>query len=377
MKKIGLIFMFLLSFQLVFSQEKEVNFEADYIKTNQGNTTIEINEMQELVYLILALTETANNPNIINQTTSYYQEVAANFKTFSSHGIVKAFDEELKTNIVNFILLPANAYGFKFEGEKIVRTNVYIFPAKGIGKFEVKENPILNYIDQLEDFSKKTKFRAFYQAHKTYYDSLKTEYKNFADIEKQRSWLEQKFDTTIHSYRVLTSPLMGAINATHTFEDNEFKEILLFLPTIRSDKDWSELYKKAMNTRIIFTEIDHNYVGPVSEKNTEKINSIFDHRQIWVDANNKGTGHYPNPIKIFDEYLTWGLYVLYAYDTFGNESEVFEQTIRNVNEVMVNKRGFIKFKAFNEFLLQLYQNNKEKKIEMLYPQLLDWSSKQL
>ena len=369
--------MFLLSFQLVFSQDKEVNFEADYIKTNKGNTTIEINEMQELVYLILSLTETANNPNIINQTTLYYQEVVANFKTFSSHEIVKAFDEELKTNIVNFILLPANAYGFKFEGEKIVRTNVYIFPAKGIGKFEVKENPILNYIDQLEDFSKKTKFREFYQAHKTYYDFLKTEYKNFVDIEKQRSWLEQKFDTTIHSYRVLTSPLMGAINATHTFEDNEFKEILLFLPTIRSDKDWSELYKKAMNTRIIFTEIDHNYVGPVSEKNTEKINSIFDHRQIWVDENNKGTGHYPNPIKIFDEYLTWGLYVLYAYDTFGNDSEVFEQTIRNVNEVMVNKRGFFKFKAFNEFLLQLYQNNKEKKIEMLYPQLLDWSSKQL
>lgn len=377
MKKVSVIIMFLCCFQIALSQDKEVNFDQSYIQANNGQTTIEINEMQELVYLILALTETANNPNIINQTTPYYQEILTDFKSFSSHEIVQAFDKELKTNLVNFILLPANAYGFKFEGEKIVATNVYIFPAKGIGKFEVKENPILGYIDQLEDFSKKTKFRSFYKTHQAYYDSLKTAYKNFAAIENQKNWLEQKFDTSINSYRVLTSPLIGSINATHTFQDNGFKEILLFLPTIRSDKDWSALFQKAMNTRIIFTEIDHNYVGPVSEKNSDKINSIFDKRQIWVDETNKGIDHYPTPIKIFDEYLTWGLFVLYAYDTFGNNSEVLEQSIQNVNDVMVNKRGFIKFKEFNDFLLNLYHKNKGKKIETLYPLLLEWSSKQL
>lgn len=35
-----------------FSQEKELNFDAKYIKANQGKTTIEINEAQELVYIL-------------------------------------------------------------------------------------------------------------------------------------------------------------------------------------------------------------------------------------------------------------------------------------------------------------------------------------
>ena len=36
----------------VFSQEKEVNFQKKYIKENNQKTTIEINEAQELVYII-------------------------------------------------------------------------------------------------------------------------------------------------------------------------------------------------------------------------------------------------------------------------------------------------------------------------------------
>lgn len=359
-----------------FSQSKNVTFDKTYIKNNNQKTTIEINEAQELTYIIMALTDFAKeNPNMVKQNTEYYKDVKNHFAEYSNLPAVKSFDKLLRENIVNYFLLSGNAYGFKFNGSKLIPTKVYNFPAKGIGKYEIKVNPILTYAKEIEEFAKETEFRKFYKNHTQYYNQLKTEYQDFATISAQKEWLENRFDYKINSYRVLTSPLIAGMNATHTFEDNGFKEILLFLPTIRSDKDWSEKFKQVMNTRIIFTEIDHNYVGPVSEKNSEKINSIFNNREKWVNSENKSTAHYPNPIKVYDEYLTWGLFILYSYDKVGNDTELFQQIVNNVNDMMI-KKGFPKSKEFNSQLLNLYKNSKDKKIENLYIPLLEWSAKE-
>lgn len=359
-----------------FSQSKNVTFDKTYIKNNNQKTTIEINEAQELTYIIMALTDFAKeNPNMVKQNTEYYKDVKNHFAEYSNLPAVKSFDKLLRENVVNYFLLSGNAYGFKFNGSKLIPTKVYNFPAKGIGKYEIKVNPILTYAKEIEEFAKETEFRKFYKNHTQYYNQLKTEYQDFATISAQKEWLENRFDYKINSYRVLTSPLIAGMNATHTFEDNGFKEILLFLPTIRSDKDWSEKFKQVMNTRIIFTEIDHNYVGPVSEKNSEKINSIFNNREKWVNSENKSTAHYPNPIKVYDEYLTWGLFILYSYDKVGNDTELFQQIVNNVNDMMI-KKGFPKSKEFNSQLLNLYKNSKDKKIENLYIPLLEWSAKE-
>lgn len=358
-----------------FSQSKNVTFDKTYIKNNNQKTTIEINEAQELTYIIMALTDFAKeNPNMVKQNTEYYKDVKNHFAEYSNLPAVKSFDKLLRENVVNYFLLSGNAYGFKFNGSKLIPTKVYNFPAKGIGKYEIKVNPILTYAKEIEEFAKETEFRKFYKNHAQYYNQLKTEYQDFATISAQKEWLENRFDYKINSYRVLTSPLIAGMNATHTFEDNGFKEILLFLPTIRSDKDWSEKFKQVMNTRIIFTEIDHNYVDPVSEKNSEKINSIFNNREKWVNSENKSTAHYPNPIKVYDEYLTWGLFILYSYDKVGNDTELFQQIVNNVNDMMI-KKGFPKSKEFNSQLLNLYKNSKDKKIENLYIPLLEWSAK--
>lgn len=361
----------------VFSQEKEVSFGTNYVIANNEKTTIEINELQELTYIIISLTDFGQkNPNLTKQDTQYYQDVKKHFSKYSNLPVVEKFNNLLNENIVNYIILSGNAYGFKFKGNKIIPTNVYNFPAKGIGKYEVKTNPIITLSKDLEEFAKKSNYRKFYKKHQVYYNSLIDEYKNYATINEQKEWLESRFEYKINSYRVLTSPLISSLNATHTFEDNGFKEMLLFLPTIRNDKEWSEKFKKATNTRIIFTEIDHNYVGPVSAKNLDKINSIFNDRKKWVDENNKGIPHYPNPLKIYDEYLTWGLFILYSYDKFGNDTKLFTEIIDNVNNMMVNTRGFIKAKEFNAELLRLYRNSTDKKIENLYKPLLDWSAKE-
>ncbi|EFK59855.1 Uncharacterised protein [Sphingobacterium spiritivorum] len=361
----------------VFGQQKDLNFDAAYKKQNDQKVTIEINELQELAYIILSLTDIAKNNKVMtDQGTEYYREIIAHFTPYAGHEVVHKFNTLLSENIINYFILAGNAYGFRFEKDKIVPTGIYNFPAKGVGKFEAETNPIITYINDLEDFAKKSKFRKFYKDHNRFYNDLKKEYHTFAAIDEQKKWLEKEFDYNINSYRVLTSPLIGGMNATHTFEDNDFKETLLFLPTIKKDKEWTENYRKAINTRIIFTEIDHNYVGPVSENNKEKINSIFDNRAKWVDSTNRSTQHYPTPVKVFDEYLTWGLFLLYAHDLFPDDQVVFNQMVENVNTMMISKKGFPKAKEFNEELLKLYMEHKDKGIASLYAPLLEWSARQ-
>lgn len=140
---------------------------------------------------------------------------------------------------------------------------------------------------------------------------------------------------------MLTSPLIGGIHTTSTFEDNSFKETLLFSPIIKYNEDWSAEFNEAMNSRVIFTEIDHNYVGPLSAqyKYKARIDTLFDKRNIWVNQENRSIEHYPSPEKVFNEYLTWGLFILYAYDNFPGNDELIQRVIDHVNDMM-NTKGF-------------------------------------
>ncbi|WP_293887385.1 MULTISPECIES: DUF4932 domain-containing protein [unclassified Sphingobacterium] len=368
---------FILTWNLALCQQREVDFSNAYIAHNDGKTTVEINEAQELVYIIFSITDFGKeNPNMTKQNTEYFEEVKSHFTAFSDLPIVKKFDQQLRENLTNYFLLAANVYGFKFKDDELIPTNIYIFPAKGVGNYQIKSNPIPAYKKELEEFIRKSGYRAFYKQHKPYYDSLRAAYEEYASIAEQKEWLEKRFNYKINSYRILTSPLIAGMNATHTFKYKGFKEILLFLPTLREDESWSPKFKKAINTRIIFTEIDHNYVGPLSEKNKKQIDTIFNNREFWIDASNKSTVHYPSPVKVFDEYLTWGLFILYCYDKFGEDYDLFGQIVENVNDMMVNKKGFPKADEFNAELFSRYKDNKNKDMESLYKPLLEWCSRQ-
>ena len=83
-----------------FGQEKEVNFEKNYINSNNNKTTIEINEVQELIYIILSITDFGTtNPNMTNQNTEYFKDVKSHFSQYSNLPIVEKFDKQLKKTL--------------------------------------------------------------------------------------------------------------------------------------------------------------------------------------------------------------------------------------------------------------------------------------
>src|SRR5690606_37426456 len=82
------------------------------------------------------------------------------------------FDSLLNESIINFFILAGNAYGYQFESDHIVPTHVYGFFAKGVRKFEVKTNPIPVYLNELEEFVRKSNYRKFYADHERYYQAI-------------------------------------------------------------------------------------------------------------------------------------------------------------------------------------------------------------
>jgi len=374
MKKIGIIILLFLIHSLVYTQTKDVRFTNEYSRLNDNKVNIEINEVQELTYVLMAISATGlQDSNMVNQKSNYYQEVIHHFKPYANHRAIQIVDSLLNESIIYYIFLSSNAYGFQFEGDQLVRTKVYNFPAKGVGTKDIEEDPIEKYLQEFEDFAKVSNYRKFYQEQFPTYKKIIVDYEKYGELDKQKQWLESKFDYKIHSYRVLTSPLIGGINATRTFTDNNFKEMLLYLPTIKQESNWTEEYNVAMNSRVIFTEIDHNYVGPLSDEFKDTIGAVFDKREIWVDATVKSTEHYPTAIKVFDEYLTWGLFVLYVYDIFPQNENILIQVIDHVNDKMRIK-GFPKSKAFNKELLAIYRKNPQLKVKDIYPELLAWAA---
>jgi hypothetical protein len=150
----------------------------------------------------------------------------------------------------------------------------------------------------------------------------------------------------------------------------------MVLPPIEHNEKWTEKFTEAFNTRGIFTEIDHNYVRKPSLKYEKEINDALKDRTKWVDAKVYGTEYYPNPLHVFNEYMTFGVFLLYCEDVFKKDTETLKAVYDDVNGVMVKQRGFIKMKEFSDYLLTLRKANKNKKIEDLYPALLQWCAAQ-
>jgi hypothetical protein len=111
---------------------------------------------------------------------------------------------------------------------------------------------------------------------------------------------------------------------------------------------------------MVFTEIDHNYINPLSDKYLEEINTFIGDLEKW---NNMKYRDYPSAVSTFNEYMTYAFYTLYVMDSYNQEDA--ELIIKRCEEVMHN-RGFIQFSEFNQKLMSLYAKDNNFTEEGLY-----------
>jgi len=350
-----------------FAQYK-VNFTEKFKKENQGKYKIEVNETKELIHIMIAITKFGlENDDMIEQKGKYYQDMIAHFKPYANEKIIKTFDSLLNVSAYNYIFLTGNGISYDFKGNKLVKNVIFDFPATTVSNLKITENPITTYKKEIEAFAKKSKFRKFYNVHKPNYTALISNYEKNANLGRQWKWLEKNFKTTQNSYIIFCSPLINGLNYTGDFVNNNFKLIYMVLPPLDILENLTERQNELLNTRIMFTEIDHNYVKAPTNANQETIKAYFKDRKEWANENINGVSAYPNPVKVFDEYMTFGVFVLYCKENYDNNDFVFAK--ESVISLM-KERGFPKMQEFTDKLLKLRAENPNQKIDDIYPEFL-------
>lgn len=342
--------------------ESRFSFNEDYIRANKGKFGIEVPEVQELVHIIIALTPKGiADKNMVNHEGKYYQTVLKEFNEYRSDPLVLQMQEFLKKGMYN--ILKMDACGFYFEGDEIKKDPVYDKLSWG------GPNHIELLIPELERFARQTNFRGFYKSHSSYYEHLMKLMNKQIRVQEQWDWLEKNFKVKYDHYRITFSPLVKEKHSRNNFAQSDFKQTVIFNRGPFENSKYSEKKTEGLMAGMIFTEIDHNYVNPASDKHTSEIKAGISDLSAWATKNT--LKDYPTEYAVFNEYMTWAVYSLYAKEKF--EKEDFEEIYSILENHMTTYRGFKKFPEFNSKLMDLYEKRSEdQSIEDLYPEVVKW-----
>ena len=353
---------------------KNVHFTDAYIAEHQGKLEVEIPEVHELANIMVAISAIGQqDSNMVDMTTDYHQEVMAHFSAFSDHAAIDTMNNNITGVYDNdsyyyYYSLKMNACGYVFdERSQIVDDGIIHFMG-----FPGIADPFVTNTPLFEDFAQQSGFREFYQSHQTYYDSLLTIYRQLNPIDQMQDWLENKFDMKYGNYRVTFSPLVGGAHSTQRFSDNGFDQTVMFVCRAEPSPKYNAAVNEMRDSRVVFTEIDHNFVNPISDQYTSQIDQAMADRNKWVQEG--AASAYSSPYAVFNEYMTWAVFSMYCIDYF-DEKDV-SQFIDQMENQMADSRGFINFAAFNQHLISLYEPNRDLPIRTLYEEMLAWCAGQ-
>lgn len=346
-------------------QSKPVEFNKKYIEKNKGKYSVFTPKVHELVNISIALTNIGKqDSNMVYMKSDYYKKVISYFDKYKEHTLIDSLNQHITEIFGNstynyYYNIRMNACMYSFDGEKIVNNSPY--NRLGFGG----NNMLEELIPLLEDFSLKSDFNEFYKVNDIYYQSLVDSYYKLVPINKMWKWIEKKFPQRYDSYKIYFSPLIGGAHSTQKFSENYFKETIMFINAPIFLKEYSLKEKEAILSRIVFTEIDHNYVNPTTDKFPE-IGTILKPLKYW----NNGTQGYDNSYYTFNEYMTWAIFTLYLYDNF--DQEIFDERNKIETDFMKYDRGFVKYGEFNAFVLNWYKQNPEEHLDKLFPKVIEW-----
>jgi len=354
------------------------NFSQKYINENQGKNSFELPEVYELANIIWVLSPSGRKSTNLQKDTKYFKEVQKFFKPYLNHPIFeKLIFEEENDYTQNYFEFRENSFIYEFSGDTIVKGKNYNYVFGD--DWQGFSNLFTELLPLVQDFSDKSNFRTFYKKHKKYYTNDLKRVSELLPLKNMQNWLEKEFPIKHNAYKVVFSPLIGGSHSTQKYfgrdnKDNSwFSESVMFICDANrydSNKNLTKTQKEGLYSGIVFTEIDHNYVNPISDKYKKEIANIFKSK-IWSDEKN---GFYNNPQSIFNEYMTHSVFCIWVTESYDNETS--DYVIKERVKMNAEKRGFIKFKEFNNEMIKLKKENPNKTVTELYPQIIEWAKQQ-
>lgn len=350
-----------------------------------GQVQFNIPEPYELANIIWTLSPSGQKATDLNKEGDYYKRMMAWFKPYLTHPIFKALSFPDTLYYEKYYEFRENSFAFNFKENTLGLNNTKLLfngPYYYVYGKELADSSLFGRLKPLvEDFALKSKFRQFYVKNGAYYQQQLERQRRLLPIKQMWTWLEIQFPKRKYqSYRIISSPLIGGSHSTQRYSTPNngkwFSENVMFIcGTDRYDRmqELTEKQREGLMSGIVFTEIDHNYVNPVTSQYGKQIDSVFSSRNVWAKTGN-ASDYYGKPVSVFNEYMTHAAFCLYIADNY--EEAVANYVISNREDLMVNRRNFIRFKAFNQYLLSLHREHKELKVVDLYPMVITWCKAQ-
>lgn len=351
----------------IIGKRKDVNFDASYQKKHNDSLEVNIPEVSELINIGIAISNLERrDSNMVYMESDYYKEVIRKFSPYKRHPFITLLNKYIKDNGAEsydfHYDLKGNACEYNMDNYGSIKNRGNIFEMS-LYKFP---NPVEQNLTIIEDFARETKFREFYKQNLPMYQGLITDFRNVIPVGQMWRWLESKSSERYNSYKMYLSPLTGGAHACQYFEDNGFKQISMYLAG-RILKPTKGLPISLSGAVMTFTEIDHAYINPLTNRYSSQMDSLMID-DIWTDSLNRK--FYKSGKEIFNEYMTWGLFTLFAYENYPSSS--VDPYISKIETFMAKRRGFTKFREFNQFLKKLYFEEGKPKIADLYPMVITW-----
>jgi len=335
------------------------DYSAEYIEQNRGQVLIEIPETFELANIVIAISEPGlNEQHRVHKQGAYYERVLAHFLPFKHHPLIAQSD---LTRNYGYPFRD-NSLAYRFDGREIVHAGQY---------FSIRHPDLFKrQLARLEDFARVSNFRQFYRDNLPYYERQIELYRRMVPVRQMWTWLEAQFPNRHDCYKIVFSPLLGASHETCSFRKADFSETIMFVSGPGESADVNDPVEQGCLSRVVFTEIDHNYVNRVTKDHLDRVNDVFADLGAWNQQNG-----YQSAEMTFNEYMTWAVFVLYAYDAY-DAYDAATIVQRSAMNTMVQRRRFVRFDEFARELLRLYRKRDEGQTSAdLYPAILDWAQK--
>jgi hypothetical protein len=335
---------------------------------------VRIPEMYELANIAVALTRVGPlDSNMVDMGTPYYRRAMEHFRPFADHALIDTLNNHIRVlgdmdGYWYYYAVTMNACAYEFDGDRIVAPD----PGVHLG-FDNVPDPVMAHRDLFEDFARESGFRDFHRENTPYYDSLKVTYRDLNPLEGMQQWLEERFGFGYASYTICFGPLVGGAHSTTSSRKGRTEHTTMFVSRAERFPDLGENLNRMIHSRVVFTEIDHNFVNPVSHKLRRRIGKALKDREAWVNDALPGATAYGNAESVFNEYMTWSLFSLYCMDRYP-EADVLDFLPR-MERQMVEDRGFVRFREFNRELLELHRRDPAAEGRTLVKAMVDWCAR--
>lgn len=342
---------------------------SDDVAAHDGRHEFLVPECFELANIVLVLTAWGADDKAGNffVDTPYHNAVSEHFGPNRDHPLFAALARMDFDSFNDFVGFRENSFAYAFEGRRLVRTA----PFSSWWNPQNLPDHFTANLALLEDFAEKSRFREFYRRHAELYERERAELGEMVDLEGLHAWLEARFPVRFNATRDLFSPLLRGNHSSSIKRSDNFAMIWIAVAGPRLARVKSVAGGDITGLRQIFTEIDHGYVDPVSVSHMERIREALSETKTWYA--NPG-GFYASPFASFNEYMTWGVMLLYVRDSYPRVR--YQLAREEVIEYMVRNRRFVAFEEFFAALVRLYDARSQgQTIADLYPSILDWAKR--